>query len=219
MKKSKLIAPLLGCLVLAACGGGDAASNAVAPTTTSASISGTVSGLPRSTLLLNNSGTETIAVTADGSFSFTKRVTEGNAYNVTVLGQPLRTSCVVANGKGTVAHDVDSVSNVSVTCISGDLIAITFTYFNVGVTVSGLLPGNSVTLMNNGNETLTASENGLFVFPIQYAMEFFSSGRAGGYEVTVKTQPANQSCTVSNGSGAVTSPLQDNFVNILVSCK
>ncbi len=208
MKKSKFIAPLLGCLALSACGGGSSASTAV----TGASISGTVSGLPGGTLLLQNAETETIAVTANGGFSFAKRVTEGNAFNVTVLGQPLRTNCEVANGKGTVAHDVDSVSNVSVTCISSDLIAITFIRFRVGVTVSGLLPGNSVTFMNNGDETLTASENGLFVFPNEYIT---AAGRGDRYEVTVQTGPANQSCTVSNGTGAA----QDNFVNILVSCK
>ena len=217
MKKSKFIAPLLGCLLLTACGSGGAASNAVTPTTTSASVGGTVNGFSSGlTLLLNNSGTETIAVTDNGSFSFAKRVTEGNAYNVTVLGQPSGTSCEVANGTGTIAHGMDSVSNVSITCSS---VATTFIRFNVGVTVSGLLPGNLVTLMNNGNETLTASDNGLFVFPSEYVTAATYSGQAGGYEVTVKTGPANQSCTVSNGTGAVTPPVQNNFVNILVSCK
>jgi hypothetical protein len=214
MKNFGLVTSILGCLVLAACGGG--ASDPVAQMPTSASVSGTVSGLPASTLLLNNAGTETIAVAADGGFSFGKRVTEGNAYNVTVLGQPNGTTCEVANGKGTVAHGVDSISNVSVMCTGGGFMT-PFTVFHVGVTVSGLLPGNSVTLLNNGNDTVAASENGLFVFPLECTTATICSGRPGGYEVAVKTQPANQSCGVSNGSGAVTAPVD--FVNVLVSCR
>jgi hypothetical protein len=214
MRKSIFLAPLVGC-VLAACGGGGSSSNPP-QTPTSASVGGTVSGMPGGTLLLKNAGAETIAVTGNGSFAFTKRVTEGNAYNVTVFGVPAGTNCVVSNGAGTVAHGVDSVSNVNATCTSG--LAIAMFQFYVGVTVSGLLPGNSVSVMNNGNETLTATENGLFVFPTEYFEEGFYSQRAGGYQVTVNTTPANQSCTVTNGSGALTDGLS-NFVNVTVTCK
>lgn len=210
MSRLKFLASVVGC-ALAACGGGGGA----APTQTSASISGAASGLPSGTLLLSNAGTETIAVAANGGFSFAKRVAEGSAYDVTIVGQPNMTSCAVANGKGTVAHDVDSVSNVSVTCTSA--VGTPYTTFNVGATVSGLLAGNSVALMNNGADTVTASDNGLFLFPAQVTATVYS-GRAGGYEVSVKTQPSNQSCTVSNGSGAVTAGA-NNFVDVLVSCK
>lgn len=208
MNSSMVLTSLIGC-ALAACGGGGGAA------TTSASISGTVSGLPGGTLLLNNAGTETIAVSANGGFSFAKPVPEGNAYNVTLVGEPTGENCVVANGRGTVAHDVDSVSNVSVSCSSG--VGTPWTTFVVGATVSGLSSGNSVTLMNNGSDTLTASDTGLFLFPPQVTAAVYS-GRTGGYEVTIKTQPSNQSCSVSNGSGAETSGAI-NFVNVLVSCK
>ena len=36
--------------------------------------------------------------------------------------------------------------------------------YPVGGTLSGLLPGNSITLTNNGKDTLTLSANGAFAF-------------------------------------------------------
>lgn len=215
MKRTKLIAPsVLGCLLLAACGGGGGGG---APVPTEAAIGGTVSGWssgPSSrTLLLNNSGSETIAVTTDGPFSFPKRVGEGNPYNVKVLYQPNGFDCVVANGSGTVIHGVDSVPPVSVTCSPS--VAIPLTMFYVGVTVSGLLPGNSVTFLKNGVETLTATGDGLFVFQPDA-----NSGLPTTYDVIVKTAPDNQSCTVTDGSGTLSLPVVNSYlVNIPASCK
>lgn len=204
------------CMALAACGGGSSDSGP-APAT-SATIMGSASGIPSGhTVLLGNNGTETISVGADGNFAFAKRVAEGGKYNVTVLGVPSGTNCVVSNGAGTVTHGMDSVTNVGVTCANDG--AIAFLNFYVGVTVSGLLAGNSVTLTNNGTDTLTVSDNSLQLFPGPYAAQAVYSGRAGGYEVAVKTNPAGQTCTLSNASGAVTGYAQNNFVNVLVSCK
>jgi hypothetical protein len=208
-KLMKLFVTLLSAL-LSACGGGGGGAS------TSASVGGVVTGLPSGiTVLLNNSGTETIAVPTNGAFAFAKRVAEGGSYSVTVAGEN-SSLCAVSNGKGSVAHDVASVSNVTVTCDYVTPHATTFDYFNVGVTVSGLLPGVSVTLMNHGNvaETVTATDNGLFVFPFQYAAQQVP-GRF--MDVTVKTQPSNQTCTVSNGTGPV--PVPANFANVAVSCK
>jgi hypothetical protein len=205
----KLLVTLL-CALVSACGGG----GGVAPT--SASVGGVVTGLPSGvTVLLNNSGTETIAVPINGVFAFAKRVAEGGSYSVTVVGEN-SSLCAVANGKGSVGRDVATVSNVTVTCDYVTPHATTFDFFNVGVTVSGLLPDASVTVMNHGNgaETVTATENGLFVFPVQYAAQQVP-GRF--IDVTVKTQPANQTCTVSNGTGPI--PVPANFANVAVSCK
>ena len=66
--------------------------------------------------------------------------------------------------------------------------------FTIGGTISGLL--GSVVLQNNGGNNLTRSANGLYSFSTSIA-----TGRT--YSVTVLTQPANQICTVTNGSGTV----------------
>lgn len=60
--------------------------------------------------------------------------------------------------------------------------------------VSGLGTGRSVTLQNNGGDTLTVGENGAFAFPISVIAHT-------PYAVTVSDQPEGQTCVVANGSG------------------
>jgi hypothetical protein len=64
----------------------------------------------------------------------------------------------------------------------------------VGGTVTGLGTGLSVTLLNNGSDSLTVARNGSFAFAD-------TLGADDAYAVTVKTQPVGQTCTVANGSG------------------
>ena len=66
----------------------------------------------------------------------------------------------------------------------------------VGGTVSGLGTGLSVTLLNNGSDSLTVSRNGSFYFT-----ERVDANAA--YLVTVQAQPVGQACDVSNGSGTL----------------
>lgn len=211
MKKTGFAYSFLAALAaaLVACGGG-------APEPTTASIGGTVTGLGGPTLLLMNSGNDPILIDADGRFSFPKRVAEGTTYDVTVVGAPNGLYCQVAKGSGTVVHDVNAISDIAVSCEWGFMTP--YNKFKVGVTISGLLPGKSVTLANDG-VALTAGDNGLFVFSDTWATARVSAGQAGGYEVTVQTQPTGQSCTVHGGSGAVTVFDRTNFVNVPVVCQ
>jgi hypothetical protein len=66
----------------------------------------------------------------------------------------------------------------------------------VGGTVTGLGTTLSVTLLNNGSDSLTVSRNGSFYFT-----ERLDANAA--YLVTVQTQPVGQACDVSNGSGTL----------------
>jgi hypothetical protein len=72
---------------------------------------------------------------------------------------------------------------------------ITTTY-TIGGTVSGL--SGTVTLQNNAGGDLSINSDGAFTF-------VSPQGNGSRYAVTVKTNPAGQTCTVSNGSGNVTS--------------
>src|SRR5580692_6455011 len=64
----------------------------------------------------------------------------------------------------------------------------------IGGTVTGL--SGSVTLVNNGRDSQVVSVDGTFTFPTR-------QGESSPYAVTVLTQPAGQTCIVTNGSGTV----------------
>ncbi len=85
-------------------------------TTSTFGVSGTVSGLAGSGLVLVNNGSNNLAVSGNGNVSFTTPVASGAAYNVTVLTQPTNPfqACSVTNGSGTVG--AANVVNVSVSC-------------------------------------------------------------------------------------------------------
>lgn len=77
---------------------------------------------------------------------------------------------------------------------------------SVGGSVSGLT--GTVVLRNNATDDLTLSANGLFTFATQLA-------QGAAYSVTVFTQPAGQTCTVSNATGTVGAA---NVTNVNVTC-
>ena len=78
--------------------------------------------------------------------------------------------------------------------------------YTVGGTVAGL--NGSTTLANNGGDARSLTAAGAFTFATSLA-----TGSA--YSVTVTSQPANQTCTVANGSGTVASA---NVADVSVTC-
>ena len=82
-------------------------------------------------------------------------------------------------------------------------------FYTVGGTVTGLAPGQTLTLLNNAGDPLTVNADGTFTFSAS-----MTSG--GAYAATVGTQPNGQICTVtSGGSGTVSNA---NVTNIVVNC-
>src|ERR1700761_8372412 len=98
------------CALLANCTGGSGSQHGDTFT-----ISGTVTGLNGTGLVLADNGGDNLAVTANGSFTFATAVARGGTYAVTVATQPSNPAqtCTVANGSGTV---VGNVASVQVTC-------------------------------------------------------------------------------------------------------
>ena len=93
--------------------------------------------------------------------------------------------------------------------ITGDSQALSC--FTVGGMVTGLEPGNTLVLQNNGEDDLLIGNDGAFTF---------SSALLGGsaYAVTVLTQPTNpiQTCTVSNANGTL---IDANIMDVMVNCQ
>ena len=161
-------------------------------------VGGNVSGLS-GTVVLENNGGDSLNVSANGSFTFATQLASGAGYNVTLATNPAGQSCSVLSGAGTIASA--NITNVSVSCTS-----LSSGTYSVGGNVSGL--SGTVVLENNGGDSLNVSANGSFTFATQLA-----SG--AGYNVTVATNPAGQSCSVLSGAGTIASA---NITNVSVSC-
>jgi hypothetical protein len=159
------------------------------------SVSGSLSGLSH-TVVLQNNGADDLTIGTNGPFTFPAPVADGTAYEVTVKTQPTGQICIVGNGTGTISGA--NVTNVTVTCY-------------VAYSVSGVLSGltGTVTFQDNGADDLTVGADGSFTFSTLVA-------DGTPYNVTVKTQPSTQVCTVGNGSGLI--PGAD-VTNVIVTCE
>ena len=168
---------------------------AVTCATNTYSVGGSVSGLS-GTVVLQDNGGDDLSVSANGAFTFATQLATGAAYNVTVKTNPSGQTCSVSSGTGTVG--AANVTNVAVTCATNT--------YSVGGSVSGL--SGTVVLQDNGGDDLSVSANGAFTFATQLA-----TGAA--YNVTVKTNPSGQTCSVSSGTGTVGAA---NVTNVAVTC-
>jgi Galactose oxidase, central domain/Kelch motif len=79
------------------------------------------------------------------------------------------------------------------------------TTYSIGGSVAGL--SGTVVLQNNGTDNLPVSKDGAFAFDVTVQPN-------SAYDVTIATQPANQVCTVSNGTGTASASV----TTVVVSC-
>lgn len=174
---------LTAAALLVACGGGGGASSS-ASGAASFTVSGTVAGLAagQQVTVLNNAKDAQTVVT-NSSFHFDAPVAQNASYAVTIGTQPTHQTCTVSNATG--AGMVANVNNVVVSCSDNA--------YSISGSVSGLTSGQ-VTLLNSGADPQTVAANGNFNFDVPVA-------NGGGYAVTIASQPANQTCTVNNGTG------------------
>ena len=162
---------------------------AVACTTQTFAVGGSVTGLAGSGLVLQNNLGDNLSVTADGAFTFATPVASAAMYSVSVLTQPSSPAqtCTVAAGSGLIPDA--AVTSVAITC--------TTNHYKVGGTVIGLM-GSGLTLRNNGGDDLSITTSGAF--------QFATSALSGAaFAVTIAAQPSNpaQTCTLSGATGSV----------------
>ena len=168
-----------------------------------ATLGGTLSGLPAgTTLTIASTPQSSLVLNANGPYVLSPRPASGVAYTVTIATQPVGAQCVVANGSGTAGNT--PVSNIDIQCSRGSV--------SVGGELTGLVLGQQVQLKLTSSgvapATLSLNLNGSFSFtaPITFG---------GDYQVSVDTQPAGQTCTLTNASGTMaTAPVN----NVRVAC-
>lgn len=164
-------------------------------------VGGNVTGLS-GTLVITNNGVNDRTISANGSYAFSTPITNGGAYKVEVKTQPafppVTQVCTVTGGTGTV--NVANVTTANIDCVTKK--------YTVKGTVSGLV-GAGLKLQNKGtNDTAINAGATSFSFSTQIA-----SGTS--YNVTIATQPAGQTCTVTNPSGTIQSA---DIGNVAISC-
>lgn len=193
---------------LVACGGGGSSGStgSTSGTSTAASVAtaatytvgGGISGLTTQGLTLIN-GTDIVTPNAgDTSFTFPTAVAAGTTYAVSVQLQPDAVTCTVTGGSGVVG--TANVTDIQVECASAA--------FTVGGTISGLT-GNGLVLANGTDTTSPAAGATSFTFPTKLAS-------AATFTVSVFTQPAGQTCAVSNGTGVI---LTSSVNNVAITCR
>src|SRR5271156_1659512 len=142
-QKSFFLVYITAILVLVGgCSGLPAGSTGTGPTGGPYTISGMVSGLSGTGLVLQNNGKDNLLITANGSFIFGTSITSGGTYGVTVQTQPSNPTqtCAVTTGSGTATANVTAVT---VSCTTNPVTA------TIGGSVSGLVANSSVILQNN----------------------------------------------------------------------
>lgn len=162
---------------------------------------GMLTGLSSGSLVLLDNGADALTVSSSGAFTFKTSLSSGAAYAVTIGTQPNGASCTISMGTGTIA--TANVTNVSIACT-----ATAPTTYTIGGVVAGLGSGLSLTLLDNGGDAFTATANGAFAFKTPLA-------NAASYDVTIGSQPPGETCTISNGSGSISSA---NVTSIAIAC-
>lgn len=183
--------------LLVACGGGGGDGGTGATYTVGGQLSGLLAG---QSVTVQNNGADALTLRANGSFTFAQTVPVNGAYAVTVSTQPAGQRCSVANGTG---RATANIGNVAVSCE-----ALAPNTFTVGGTASGLGAGKTVVLQNNGGDDLTVSVNGGFTFATALAAN-------ASYAVTIRTQPAGQTCALAQGTGTANA----NVSSVRLSCQ
>lgn len=193
--------------LVVACGGGSdkpagsssSSSSSSSGGTVTYTVGGTITGLAASGLVLTEttSGGTASPASGDTTFTIAPAVNSGSSYAVTVTTQPATQTCVVTGGTGTASANVTSVV---VTCTTNTV--------TIGGTITGLTASGLV--LTETTSTGTASPaSGDTTFTIAPAVNVGSS-----YAVTVTTQPTNQTCVVTGGTGTASA----NVTSVVVTC-
>jgi len=154
--------------LLVTCGGGDPD----AQKNDDFSIGGEVTGLNASLILLNID--DELTLTADGLFTFSKRLSKDQTYSVSIKQQPEGQICLITNMQGIVANS--DITDIEITCqnIDTDTTAPTITISSPNTTASA-----SYTLVGDATDdlalaNLTYSLNGADLIDISTTNAHFS---------------------------------------------
>ncbi len=179
--KSSFLRPALALALaagLVACGG-----------TATFGINGSVIGQAYPGLVLTNKGVDLPIAVGATTYSFPGSLEYGDPYEVTVKTNPPHQTCETDPQTRTGTAGRTATINVAVQCFIN---TFSVTGKITGLTTEGLVLTNGTT----GGTINVVKDATVFAFAIPVAFD-------QSYGVTVLTQPAGQTCTVTNGVGVM----------------
>jgi hypothetical protein len=192
-------AALACALTLASCGGSGG----------SLALGGTVLGLTKDGLVLQNNGGNDLKVAANSSvFYFTNLIGNDTDYNVTVLSSPPSAVCTPVPNTNKGRSSTFDVTTVIISCVTNT--------YNLGGTISNL--NNNGLVLINGSDRLEVAAGATSFTMTKKVNDTATTGKVADgapYGITVLTQPDKQVCTVSNGTGTMGSA---DINNVQVNC-
>jgi hypothetical protein len=203
--KSPIIRPALAIALaatIAACGG-----------KASFAVQGMIQGVEFPGLVLSSGGSDLTIAPNQTSFVFPNRIDYGTAYTVSIKSSPAHTSCVIGSGI------INNVVTTGASDTAGRLASINVGVFctkishSLGGTVTGLTTDGLVLTNGSLGGTATITKD-MTTFTVTGGdPKYYAYGQS--YGVTVLTQPAGQTCTVSNGVGQMADV---DITTVQVSC-
>lgn len=149
-------------------------------------VSGTIAGLTTDGLVLLDNGADATPVSANATkFALSAPVFYGAPYVVTVQDQPAGLTCSIAHGAGTMGV---GGAAVAITCIPNT--------YPVSGTITGLTGGGLVLLDNGADATPIGANATQFTMPTPVPY-------GSGYALTIQSQPAGLTCSLSGASGTM----------------
>lgn len=164
-------------------------------------IGGTISNTSSSVIITITAdrASETLTLNNNGNFYSSVQFATDDTYTVAISDESEDSSCQITEGaSGTVSED--SKSEIIIECDSAQT-------FSLGGTVTGL-DGDIVLSLNSSAQLETISADGSFTFDTELA-------DGASYSITVISSPSWQTCTITNGSGVISSDVS----NITVTCE
>ncbi len=163
-------------------------------------LSGSITGLSGSGLVLTLNGSNSISLPSGASnFSFGKKLRSGENYTIGISDYPSTPlqACTLINSSGVISSE--NISNIQINCLDG---------YKISGSVAGLT--GSLVLTNNGVDSLTISANGIFS-PFIIPLENLAS-----YNIIVTSNPLGQICYVVQGTGTIAA---SDITNVEIQCQ
>ncbi len=166
-------------------------------------VAGQVSGLASgNTLLLQNQPSDSLMVTDNGPFVFSRTLLDQEPYQINIVQQPNMPNqvCTSSNESGV-------ITGADVTEIQIDCITVQYT---LGGTITGLATAADLILMNDDGQMLTISDNGSFTFA-----QAIDDGSP--FQISIVQQPLDpaQICMLDQQNGTINGA---DVVNVLIDC-